>query len=413
MNRIKTYPKWTIVVLLVTCFTLFGFPHSALASNNIPPGVKILLGFKERYGEDKKQHLGIDVYAPQGTELRSPVNGTISFVGRVPGSAGLNVSAVTVTTEGGDQVSLNPFESTVVNRGDNIIKGQTLGTVSDVGDPSSPESHYHLSLRVKGSYRDPTHLLSAGIAAVEKDKLPSPVPVIGTANPSSTNNTKANSPVESAVKESASQTSGEKAKASSQSRSASEAAGTKLGAAAPQSNKGALPVAKKESPAPATHGVQTSQQSLKAQEVKLSAGAELSRETQSQPGLNAFSQEKLAASTSSIGSKANNAINTKVNTDFSLNKAAFLQAGAEPFVGGGNSEAEGIGLRAEVYGLVSKMSQAQIAASLAVVTVLLSCSGLGVWRTAQLVGVQSAFIGVRDRFQEAARQRFAKGGEVI
>ncbi|MCL2537120.1 MAG: M23 family metallopeptidase [Coriobacteriia bacterium] len=164
MNKLTTRLSRRVPFLLLGIVTLIFFFGGTISvpeatSKALPAHVQVLLGFKERYGEDNKQHLGIDVYAEKGSELRSPVSGSISFVGRVPGSAGLNVMALTVTTAEGDQVSLNPLETLAVSKGDSVSKGQILGTVNDEGDPSSALSHFHLSLRVAGVYRDPTFLL--------------------------------------------------------------------------------------------------------------------------------------------------------------------------------------------------------------------------------------------------------------
>jgi hypothetical protein len=71
----------------------------------------------------------------------------------------LNVIALTITNDLGHQVSINPFSDISFEHGDVIKKGQLLGKISDIGDPSSAETHFHLSLREKGIYKDPTHLL--------------------------------------------------------------------------------------------------------------------------------------------------------------------------------------------------------------------------------------------------------------
>jgi len=83
----------------------------------------------------------------------------------VPGSAGLNVTAVTIEQPDGSLVTLNPFATTTVVKGTSVSKGQLLGTLSATGDPSSPESHAHLSLRVKGVYRDPSALIAPALDA--------------------------------------------------------------------------------------------------------------------------------------------------------------------------------------------------------------------------------------------------------
>ena len=154
-----------VLILLGCLFALF-----IIANIIVPPmsgassfAGRILLGFNERYGPTNTNHLGVDVAWEAGSVLYAPVSGTISYVGKVPAAAGVgkNVTAVTITTTEGHQVTLNPFASTPLGKGDSVTKGQVMGTLSDTGDPSSAQSHVHLSLRVDGKYRDPSHLIDS------------------------------------------------------------------------------------------------------------------------------------------------------------------------------------------------------------------------------------------------------------
>jgi len=138
----------------------------------------IILGFKQYYSDPPKQHLGVDVAYEPGAKLSAPVDGTISFLGRVPGSAGLNVTAVTIEQPNGDLVTLNPFATTVVTKGLAVQKGQLLGTLSATGDPSSMTSHAHLSLRVNGIYRDPSALIAPALDASQMIPAAPTVPVV-------------------------------------------------------------------------------------------------------------------------------------------------------------------------------------------------------------------------------------------
>jgi len=147
---------------------------------------QILLGFTEVYGNGTR-HSGVDVAWDPGSNIYAPVSGTISYVGRVPAAAssGQTVTAVTITTEEGHLVSLNPLATTAISRGDVITKGQPLGTLSAFGDPSSDEPHVHLSLRVGGVYRDPSHLIEETLGVVAGTLPPSSayVPPAGTTLP--------------------------------------------------------------------------------------------------------------------------------------------------------------------------------------------------------------------------------------
>ena len=168
-----------LLTVTLLCFLLLTFAcaRPARGASVQPPGSSIVLGFKQYYGDPPKQHLGIDVAYKPGANLYAPVKGTISFIGRVPGSAGLNVTAVTIQQADGSLVTLNPFAATAVAKGASVSKGQLLGTLSATGDPSSPDSHAHLSLRVEGIYRDPSALIAP---ALDASQLLPAAPVVPT-----------------------------------------------------------------------------------------------------------------------------------------------------------------------------------------------------------------------------------------
>jgi len=123
---------------------------------------EIILGFNERYGPSNTNHSGVDVALTKDSLLYAPVAGTISYLGKVPAAARSgSVTAVTITTTEGYQVTLNPFAQTSIVHGQAVVKGQLIGTLSDTGDPSSKESHVHISLRIEGVYHDPSSLIGA------------------------------------------------------------------------------------------------------------------------------------------------------------------------------------------------------------------------------------------------------------
>jgi len=187
--RIPRRPKLFIVkqllILLGCLLSLF------IIANVIVPQMsgassfsgQILLGFNERYGPSNTNHLGVDIAWEAGSSLYAPATGTISYVGKVPAAAGTgkNVTAVTIRTDEGHQITLNPFASTSLKKDDTISKGQVMGTLSDTGDPSSIESHVHLSLRVDGIYRNPSHLIESvlGSATSPPTATASQPPVAG------------------------------------------------------------------------------------------------------------------------------------------------------------------------------------------------------------------------------------------
>ena len=153
-------------VVTLVCLLALAFIANVIApriSAGAPFSGQILLGFNERYGAASSSHSGIDVGWGANLPLYAPTSGTISYVGKVPAAAGVgkNVTAITITTVEGYQVTLNPFAGTTLKKGDGVTKGQIMGTLSDEGDPSSAEPHVHLSLRIEGKYRDPSGLIEA------------------------------------------------------------------------------------------------------------------------------------------------------------------------------------------------------------------------------------------------------------
>ncbi|MCL2680665.1 MAG: M23 family metallopeptidase [Coriobacteriia bacterium] len=336
--------------LVAVCALGISVPSAAAQTQSLPADIRILLGFRETYGPDNRQHLGIDVYAPRGSELYAPVDGTISFLGRVPGSAGLNVMALTIRTESGDLVSINPFLTTSIVAGQTVRRGQALGTVSDVGDPSSPESHFHLSLRVNGVYRDPTHLLAqtAGVVggATQAPAATPPTPATATGL--------AATPVPAATPAAATVPATAPAAATAlatQPQTAGSAAGSHL--IAPVSAAASIAMAKSA-----------------AMAASLAAGDGLVQSSAAQ-----------ASSVSSV-SQAAPAANGQT-----LPTAVAAQQG----------------LWATALSRVGELSQLQLMASLFAAGALLSCAGLGAWRSVQLMGLDMSARCFKDRLVASAK----------
>ena len=419
MKRTQFYSRLSLVLVLLFCFTGFTAGQVAFASKALPPQVKILLGFKERYGADNKLHYGIDVYAEKGTELYAPVEGTVSFVGRVPGSAGLNVTALTITTDVGHQISINPFATTKVKVGDGVKKGQVLGTVSDVGDPSSAESHFHLSLREKGVYKDPTHLLMETISVAAESGGAGNNTVAATIPPA--NNPPANpstAPAQSPANQSQTQAQKAETKAG---KATSAQATTKPATTA---DKNAVAGEKKSfTTAPATStqatlaGGQKQGQSV-ANESKKPTSSLVDGESATREGNSA---KKVANNTSSSGAVegANSAwkqglmgepVPKSSVAHFESRQAAALNTSSQNTILQ-LGQASASSLRAELVAYFSEMNQVQLTTVLFVGGILLSCTGVGVWRVMQMVGFDSALLNFRKNLSVAVKVESSEGGE--
>lgn len=154
-----------IIAMLLIASPIAPFISSAYGTRPLT----ILREFGALYGAENKQHSGMDIEAENGEAVRSPVAGVVSFVGRVPGSAGLGIVAVTVETQAGDLVTLSPLARTGAKVGDMLSKGDTIGAVAATGDPSSADAHVHISMRVAGKYVDPASLVSAILSRATAD----------------------------------------------------------------------------------------------------------------------------------------------------------------------------------------------------------------------------------------------------
>ncbi|MDZ4168349.1 MAG: M23 family metallopeptidase [Coriobacteriia bacterium] len=136
-------------------------------------GVQVLLGFGESYGSEDGSalHRGVDVAASAGDPVVSPVAGEVSFAGRVPGQAGGSVLVVSVRC-GDDVISLSPLERIDVEKGQRVAQGDSIGRLASTGDPSSLQTHLHVSLRRQGVYLDPGSLLAGVAPPTERPAVP-------------------------------------------------------------------------------------------------------------------------------------------------------------------------------------------------------------------------------------------------
>jgi len=94
-------------------------------------------------------HAGVDIAAPVGTPIYSPLDGTVAFVGR-KGGYGLAV----VIEHGNGIATLYAHNSDVsVQEGDIVKKGQHIAKVGSSGHSTGP--HLHYEVRVEGRPQNP------------------------------------------------------------------------------------------------------------------------------------------------------------------------------------------------------------------------------------------------------------------
>ena len=132
------------------------------------PSLSVSLGFKQTYEFDNKvyTHCGIDIASDAGSQVCSPVQGTISFIGDVPASDSAatfsssekTMRAISVALSDGRNVTLMPIEKEIVSKGQSVSEGQVLASLAATGDRSLSVPHLHMGLKRGNVYYDPLTL---------------------------------------------------------------------------------------------------------------------------------------------------------------------------------------------------------------------------------------------------------------
>ncbi|HET6289190.1 MAG TPA: M23 family metallopeptidase [Amycolatopsis sp.] len=98
-------------------------------------------------------HRGVDLPAPPGTNVLAAAEGVVMFAGQVAGRG-----VVSIDHEGGLRTTYQPLAPTVT-AGDQVYRGQVLGTLA-TGHPGCPEpACLHFGVRKGEEYVDPLALI--------------------------------------------------------------------------------------------------------------------------------------------------------------------------------------------------------------------------------------------------------------
>jgi len=122
------------------------------------------------------QHRGIDVAGPDGSAVRAPAAGVVTFAGSLPTYG----RGVTVTTADGYAVTLVHLGTIDVARGATVGEGDAIGTMGVSGTPEQEAPSVHLGIRRASDeegYVDPLGLLPPR-AAPAPAPSPGPEPVV-------------------------------------------------------------------------------------------------------------------------------------------------------------------------------------------------------------------------------------------
>lgn len=105
-------------------------------------------------------HRGIDIAAPTGASVTAPESGTVRFAGRV-----VDRPVLSIEHPGGLVSSYEPVETTL-KKGDQVARGQRIGTVASASASHCAESCLHLGVRRDGRYLSPMLVLEPPARAI-------------------------------------------------------------------------------------------------------------------------------------------------------------------------------------------------------------------------------------------------------
>lgn len=106
-------------------------------------------GVSPRYMGGTVFHTGVDFAVPVGTEVVTPMGGTVAYVDYDPGGYG----NVVVIENGGVQMLFAHLSYALVAPGDRVSPGKVIGFSGNSGFSTGP--HLHWEVRVNGQPKDP------------------------------------------------------------------------------------------------------------------------------------------------------------------------------------------------------------------------------------------------------------------
>ena len=89
------------------------------------------------------QHRGVDVGGPEGSSVRAPAAGVVTFAGSLPTYG----RGVTILTGDGYAVTLVHLGEIGVAKGDTVGEGASVGTMGTSGTPEQSVPSVHLGIR--------------------------------------------------------------------------------------------------------------------------------------------------------------------------------------------------------------------------------------------------------------------------
>lgn len=125
----------------------------------LPVDGRVVRPFEPPVDDYGPGHRGVDLDAPPGASVRAAERGRVHHAGGVAG-----VTWVSITHEDGLRTSYGPLTALRVGEGDEVDRGEVLGSVADAdhGDPTRDRG-LHLGARRGDRYVDPMRLPGIGL----------------------------------------------------------------------------------------------------------------------------------------------------------------------------------------------------------------------------------------------------------
>ncbi len=127
-----------------------------------PPGeVTSVFGEWRTFNDGhRSQHLGLDLFAREGTKIKAVNNGTVVLVR----DCFLAGNIVVVSHGGGIASAYYHLSEVSVAEGDAVVQGATVGVAGHTGRTTGP--HLHISIRTPGGFVDPAGFFKLKLAPV-------------------------------------------------------------------------------------------------------------------------------------------------------------------------------------------------------------------------------------------------------
>jgi len=161
--RNLTYILYSILTISLILYPSIIKPNVILANERkpliYPLKGEILVHFNEQYVDEETsethRHCGIDISGEKGDRVVASAPGKVFYVGYTP-TGGKTISIVHLLDVKTTYLNLQDYHVSV---GQEVKRGQLIGTIGAEDDPSSEEIHLHFGVIVNGFYVDSEKIL--------------------------------------------------------------------------------------------------------------------------------------------------------------------------------------------------------------------------------------------------------------